>query len=101
MLETLPSHAKRNWQEWITTLTHAYNCTVPPITGFTPYFLMFRRNPKLPLDIDPGISTMEQKTTSQQSYVQKLHSRLQWAYERAQEIVRKNLNITKSIMIEK
>ena len=46
---------------------------------------MFGRNPKLPLDIDLGISTMEQKTTSQQNYVQKLHSRLQWAYERAQE----------------
>ena len=22
MLGTLPSHAKKNWQEWITTLTH-------------------------------------------------------------------------------
>ena len=41
MLETLPSHAKKNWQEWITTLTHAYNCTVSPVTGFSPYFLMF------------------------------------------------------------
>ena len=28
MLGTLPTHAKRNWQEWITTLTHTYNCTV-------------------------------------------------------------------------
>ena len=45
MLGTLPSHAKKNWQEWITTLTHAYNCTVSPITGFSPYFLMFGRNP--------------------------------------------------------
>ena len=85
MLGTLPSHAKRNWQEWITTLTHAYNCTVSPVTGFTPYFLMFGRNPKLPLDIDLGISTMEQEVTSQQNYAQKLYSRLQWAYERAQE----------------
>ena len=59
MLGTLPSHAKKNWQELITTLTHAYNCTVSPVTGFSPYFLMFGRNPKLPLDIDLGISTME------------------------------------------
>ena len=85
MLGTLPSHAKRNWQEWITTLTHAYNCTVSPVTGFTPYFLMFGRNPKLPLDIDLGISTREQGTTSPQNYAQKLYSKLQWAYERAQE----------------
>ena len=61
MLGTLPSHAKKNWQEWITTLTHAYNCTVSPVTGFSQYFLMFGRNPKLPLDIDLGIPTGEQK----------------------------------------
>ena len=85
MLGTLPSHAKRNWQELITTLTHAYNCTVSPVTGFSPYFLMFGRNPKLPLDIDLGIPTMEQEVASQQNYAQKLSSRLQWAYERAQE----------------
>ena len=46
---------------------------------------MFGRNPKLPLDIDLGISTMEQEVTSPQNYAQKLYSMLQWAYERAQE----------------
>ena len=85
MLGTLPIHAKKNWQEWITTLTHAYNCTVSPVTGFSPYFLMFGRNPKLPLDIDLGIPTIEHESTSQQNYAQKLYSRLQWAYQRAQE----------------
>ena len=85
MVGTLPSHAKKDWQEWITTLTHAYNCTVSSVMGFSPYFLMFGRNPKLPLDIDLGIPTIEQESTSQQSYAQKLCSRLQWAYKRAQE----------------
>ena len=85
MLGTLPSHAKKNWQEWITTLTHAYNCAVSPVTGFSPYFLMFGRNPKLPLDIDLGIPTMEQEPTSQQNYAQKLCSKLQWTYQNVQE----------------
>ena len=89
ILGTLPSHAKKNRQEWITTLTHAYNCTVSPVTGFSPYFLMFGRNPKLPLDIDLGIPTMEQEQTYQQNYAQKLYSRLQWAYQKAQENSRK------------
>ena len=62
MLGTLPIHAKKNWQEWITTLTHAYNCTVSPVTGFSPYFLMFGRNPKLPLDIDLGMPTNGTRT---------------------------------------
>ena len=46
---------------------------------------MFGRNPKLPLDIDLGIPTIEQRLTSQHTYAQKLYSRLQWAYKRAQE----------------
>ena len=34
MLGTLPTHAKKNWQEWIAMLTHAYNCTISSVTGF-------------------------------------------------------------------
>ena len=41
MLETLPTHAKKNWQEWVATLTHAYSCTISSVTGFSTYFLMF------------------------------------------------------------
>ena len=89
MLGTLPSHAKKNWQEWVTTLTHAYNCMVSPVTGFSPYFLMSGRNLKLPLDIDLGIPTMEQEPTSQQNYAQKLYSKLQWAYQKAQKTSKK------------
>ena len=85
MLGTLPSHAKKNWQEWVTSLTHAYNCTVSPVTGFSPYVLMFGRTPKLPLDIDLGIPMVEQGPTSHQNYSQKLCSKLQWAYQKAQD----------------
>ena len=67
------------------TLTHAYNCTISPVTGFSPYFLMFERILKLPLDIDLGVPVVEQEQTSHQNYAQKLHSKLQWAYQRTQE----------------
>ena len=85
MLGTLPSHAKKNWQEWVATLTHAYNCTVSPVTGFSLYLLMFGRILKLALDIDLGIPMGEQEPTSQQNYAQKLHSKLQWAFQKAQD----------------
>ena len=61
MLRTLPTHAKKNWQEWVATLTHAYNCTVSPVPGFSPYFVMFGRTPKLPLDVELGVTLIEQK----------------------------------------
>ena len=64
---------------------HAYNCTVSLLTWFSPYFLMFGRTPKLPLDIDLGIPMVEQEPTSHQNYAQKLHSKLQWAYQKAQD----------------
>ena len=89
MLGMLPTHAKKNWQDWVATLTHAYNFTVSPVTGFSPYFLMFGRTPKLPLDIALGVSLIEQKQTSHQNYAQKLHSKLQWIYQKAQENNRK------------
>ena len=101
MLGMLPTHAKKNWQEWVATLTHAYNCTVSPVTGFSPClqlycvtmfspcFLMFGRTPKLPLDVELGVTLIEWKQKSHQSYAQKLHSKLQWAYQKAQENNRK------------
>ena len=48
MLGILPTCIKKNWQEWVTTPTHAYNCTVSSVTGFSPYFLMFGQTPKYP-----------------------------------------------------
>ena len=85
MLGTLPTHAKNNWQECITTLTHAYNCTVSSVTGFSPYFLMFRWTPKIHLDIEMGVTLVDQDKTSYQNYAKKLQARLKWAYQKAQE----------------
>ena len=60
MLGTLPTHANKNWQEWVATLTHAYNCTTSSVTEFRPYFLMFGQTPRIPLDIEMGVTLMEQ-----------------------------------------
>ena len=85
MLGTLPTHAKKNWKEWLATLTHAYNCTVSSVTGFSPYFLMFGRTPKIPLDIEMEVTLVEQENVSYQNYAKKLQARLKWAYQRVQE----------------
>ena len=50
---------------------------------------MFGRTLKLPLDIDLGIPIVEQEPTPHQNYAQKLHSKLQWAYQKAQDNNRK------------
>ena len=41
-------------------LVHAYNCTQNSATGFSPYFLMFGRQPHLPIDVTLGFALHEQ-----------------------------------------
>ena len=65
---TLPTHAEKNWQEWVFMLTHAYNCTVSSVTGFSPYCLMFGQTPKIPLDVEMGVTLMDQEQTTHQNY---------------------------------
>ena len=101
MLGTLPIHAKKNWQEWVTSLTHVYNCTVSSVTGFSPYFLIFGWTPKIPLDIEMGVTLIDQEQTSYQNYATKLQTRLKWAYQKLRRITERNLNIIKNIMIRK
>jgi hypothetical protein len=41
----------KNWDWHTTSLVFAYNSSLSPVTGFTPFFLMFGREPRLPIDI--------------------------------------------------
>ena len=50
MLGTLPEHKKKDWTSYIGMLVLAYNSTKCDSTGLSPYFLMFWREPGLPLD---------------------------------------------------
>ena len=50
MIGTLPKVEKANWQNWVIHSTIAYNCTKSQVTGFNPYYLMFGREPRIPVD---------------------------------------------------
>ena len=55
MLGTLDPSKKNDWKDHVETMTHAYNCTVHESTGFSPYHLMFGRQPRLPVDLTFGV----------------------------------------------
>ena len=38
-------------------MVHAYNCSHSNATGFSPFYLMFRRQPMLPIDVQFGVRT--------------------------------------------
>ena len=87
MLGTLETTDKARWQQWVPTLTHAYNCTRCESTGFSPYYLMFGRMPRLPIDIEYRVTQPELIDRSRQNYARKLRAHLQWAFQ-----VAKNTN---------
>ena len=49
MLGTVDSMRKSNWASHVEALSHAYNCTTHESTGYSPFFLMFMREPKIPV----------------------------------------------------
>ena len=85
MLGMLPIHAKKNWPEWVSMLTHAYNATMCHATGFSPYFLMYGRIPILPIDVEFGVMILDITHASHQNYAEKLKAHLKWAYKVARE----------------
>ena len=56
MLGMLPKEEKSECKNHIGTLVHAYNCTQNSATGFSPYFLMFGRQPHLPINVTLGLA---------------------------------------------
>ena len=55
MLGTLPKKEKADWKAHLSSKTHAYHCTQHPNTTYSPYFLMFGRQPRLPFDFELGL----------------------------------------------
>lgn len=62
-------------------LVHAYNCTRCEVTGFTPYKLMFGRQPHLPVDVAFGLPVKEGQQKSHLQYVKNLRSHLEESYK--------------------
>ena len=89
MLGTLPPEAKKNWSGYVSTLTHAYNCTMSQVVGYSPFYLMFGRIPILPVDVEFGVTFPALQENSCKSYADKLCSHLHWAYKVAQDINKK------------
>lgn len=51
MLGTLNPNEKQDWKSLIKPFVQAYSCIKQDTTSFSPYYLMFGREPNLPIDI--------------------------------------------------
>ena len=79
MLRSLPSESKTNWKAHVSSMCHAYNSTIHQSTGYSPFFLMFGRKPRLAADVFLGLSK------ASNGYNKSIQDSLREAYEAAVE----------------
>ena len=80
MLRTLPETHKSHWANHLHHLIHTYSCTRHYKTGYSPHFLLFGHNPRLPIDLILNLGN-ESKAKSYPKYVSKWKASLEEAYQ--------------------
>ena len=51
MLSTVVDGHPQTWESYLRAVSMAYNTSIQPTTGYSPFFLMFGRKARLPIDI--------------------------------------------------
>ena len=81
MLRTLTEEQKANWKESLPKIVHAYNCTPNTATGFSPFFLLYGRSPRLPADDAFGLNpNAGEDTTDYHQFVRNWKAQMEEAY---------------------
>ena len=97
MLGTLSEEEKSDWKSYLGCMAHAYNCTKHASTTYSPYYLMFGRHPRLPIDVEFGLPKSNSGDNSSKSrYVQKLRRRLNYAFQKATKVANQQASKYKS-----
>ncbi|KAK0139547.1 Transposon Ty3-I Gag-Pol polyprotein [Merluccius polli] len=84
MIRALPPRAKQKWPQMLQTLTFAYNCTAHESTGYAPFYLMYERIPRLPIDVMFHNVERDCDIADYDKYVLKLREELKEALSSAQ-----------------
>ena len=79
MLATAVRDRPFEWEQHLRRLCLAYNTSVHPTTGFSPFYLMFGRQVRMPVDIMLGTATSPAHRIPE--YVSNLRTSLETAYE--------------------
>ena len=80
MIATITTDHPFDWEEALPKVCIAYNTTIHSTTGYSPFYLMYGREPRLPIDIVYGT-----QSPSPDNFVQQSHKLMEQAYHRVRE----------------
>ena len=89
MIGKLDPEKRKKWPYHIGSILIAYNATRSMVTGFSPYFLMFGRRPRLPIDLLFPTHRAQGLTRTIDEYVANLYDRLRDSLKIAQDCAEK------------
>ena len=84
MLRTLPESQKHKWKGSLNKVVDTYNSSRNDATGFSPFYLLFGRSPRLPVDLMFGLSR-EDTCMNHTEYTEKWKVAMKDAYELARQ----------------
>jgi transposase InsO family protein len=94
MLATAASDNCFEWEDHLRPLCMAYNTSINPTTGFSPFYLMFGRQAHMPIDVMYGSPST---AVSSPEHVANLRTRLESAYQRVREQMGHKLDRQKTL----
>ena len=89
MLRTLNDDKKKEWRKHVPQLVHAYNCTRHHTTGYSPFYVLFGRQPRLAADVVLNLRVPDRDPACTSSFVKDLAKRLECTYKIAQDAIKK------------
>ena len=97
MIGKLDPEKRKKWLAHIGSILIAYNSTWSLVTGYSPYYLMFGRRPRLPIDLLFLIYRTQMMTLTIDEYVTNLYDCLQESLVIAQDCAEKEARRQKQL----